>query len=105
MEKSNDGGWLGGIEDTLGFGVKDVFELYKGINQANLDKSYQRSQNNINEWNAKASLLSQQMQRNKNQSLSTGGYSAAGSAIDAKKYIGIGLIAVGVLGAIYMVTK
>ena len=47
-------GILTDITDVVG--VKDAFTLYKSINEANLAKSFQKSQNYINEIKATAEI-------------------------------------------------
>lgn len=92
-------GYVGDASSVLG--VKDAFSLYKGINEINLAKSFQKSQNYINELNATAAIG-----RLQNQALSGNSSNlnpiAQSSTI---KYLGYGALAVAGLAAAYLLLR
>ncbi len=94
---------LSTIEDFAGVSLGDVFDIYKDVNQQKLDSSFQDSQNFINELNAKAAV---ELGRLQNQQANPYVYGQPVSApIDINKMLGLGLVLLGVGGAIYLLGK
>jgi len=64
----NGGNWYDGILDGIkSVSVKDIFTGYATIEQLKINSGMAKSQNNVAEWNAQASLLSLQQQQLFNQ--------------------------------------
>lgn len=98
-----NGGVLGTIEEFAGVSLGDVFDIYKDVNQAKLNRSFQDSQNFINELNAKAAV---ELGRLQNQQANPYVYGVPASApLDINKILGLGLVLLGVGGAIYLLGK
>ena len=99
-------GILSDVQSVLGVG--DAFTVWKAINQANIDKAYNQSQNTINELNASATL-----QRLNNEAVQISqanrdsGFNpfAGGGGTDSKKMLGYALIGVAALASVYLLTK
>jgi hypothetical protein len=97
------GGLLGTIEDFAGVSLGEVFDIYKDVNQAKLNRSFQDSQNFINELNAKAAV---ELGRLQNQQANPQFYGVPAAApLDMNKILGMGLVLLGVGGAIYLLGK
>jgi len=95
---------MGLLSDFLGtaqevIGVKDAFSLYKEINQANLSKSFNNSQNTINELQASVELLRLQNQAAQQAVMNTT------QTADYKKYLGYGALFVAAGVAVYLLVK
>lgn len=50
------------FEDLAGLGVKDILDIYAGINQANIDKGIAKSNQQLQEWQAQGILAMQKAQ-------------------------------------------
>lgn len=83
-------------------GVRDLFTLYKGINQVKIDNRLADSTNTINELNASATLQRLQNEAIQNQEmLKEQSFLGEGW----QKYAGYGLLALAAVAAGYLLIK
>lgn len=90
------------FDDLANIGVRDLFTIYKDINQAKIDRSYAESANTINELNASATLLRLQNEARQIDAFNTGQYT---NSANMTKYLGYGLLAAAALAAGYLLVK
>ena len=50
------------LDDLSNFGVKDIFDIYAGVQRAKIDQGIARSNSQIAEWNAQGALAMAQAQ-------------------------------------------
>ncbi|MES2637418.1 MAG: hypothetical protein V4605_08850 [Pseudomonadota bacterium] len=92
------------LDEIANLGVRDVFTIYKDINQAKIDRDFSDSQNTINELNASATLLRLQNEARQTEAFNSGQFNP-NAASDMKKYLGYGLLAAAALAAGYLLVK